>query len=117
MLPYGMASVRIPEKIMLLLAPLLRLPEGVHLPLAIECDDLNLLKRVAMNTDTVLACADVGAKDEEVGGQLVRLTTSDLPIHSSDTGVVSLKGRSYSPMAQYAVDFLALLGLQQSKPS
>jgi DNA-binding transcriptional LysR family regulator len=116
LLLYGLASVRIPEKVMLLLAPLMGLPEGVRLPLAIECDDLNMLKRVAMDTDTVLASADAGAKDEEAGGQLVRLTTSDLPSHFSDTGVVSLKGRSYSPMAQYAVDFLALLGLQQTKP-
>jgi DNA-binding transcriptional LysR family regulator len=117
LLPYGIASVRIPDKILFLLAPLMGLPQGVRLPLAVECDDLNLLKRVAMQTDTVLACADVGTLEEVSEGRLVRLTTSDLPTHFSDMGVVSLKGRSYSPMAQYAVDFLALLGLQQAKPS
>ena len=117
LLPYGLASVRIPDKILFLLAPMMGLPEGVRLPLAIECDDLNLLKRVAMDTDTVLACADAGALEEVAGGRLVRLTTSDLPTQFSDMGVVSLKGRSYSPMAQYAVDFLALLGLQQDRPS
>jgi DNA-binding transcriptional LysR family regulator len=117
LLPYGLASVRIPDKILLLLAPLMGLPEGVRLPLAIECDDLNLLKAVAMDSDTVLACADAGTLDEVAANKLVRLTTTDLPTQFSDMGVVCLKGRSYSPMAQYAVDFLALLGQRQAKVS
>lgn len=116
-LSYGLASVRLPEKILLAMAPLMGLPEGVRLPLAIECDDLNVLKRVTMQTETVLACADAGVLEEVSAGRLMRLATSDLPTQFSDMGVVSLKGRSYSPMAQYAVDFLALLGLQQAKPS
>ncbi|QTN27184.1 LysR family transcriptional regulator [Rhodoferax sp. AJA081-3] len=116
LLPYGLASVRVPEKILLLLASLMGLPQDVRLPLAIECDDLNLLKTVAMATDTVVACADAGALEEVADGRLVRLTTSDIPTQFSDLGVVSLKGRSYSPMAQYAVDFLAMLGLQQTRP-
>ena len=117
LLPYGLASVRVPEKILYLLAPLMGLPEGIRLPLALalECDDLNLLKTVAMTTDTVVACADAGALEEVAEGRLVRLTTSDIPTQFSDMGVVSLKGRSYSPMAQYAVDFLAVLGLQHAK--
>lgn len=114
-LPYGLASVRVPDKILLLLAPLLGLPDGTRLPLALECDDLNLLKSVAMGTDTVVACADAGALDEVAEGRLVRLSTSDIPTQFSDMGVVSLKGRSYSPMAQYAVDFLATLGLQHAR--
>ena len=115
LLPYGLASVRVPEKILLFLATLMGLPEGIRLPLAIECDDLNLLKTVAMATDTVVACADAGALQEVAEGRLVRLTTSDIPTQFSDMGVVSLKGRSYSPMAQYAVDFLAMLGLQHAR--
>ena len=115
LLPYGLASVRVPDKILFLLASLMGLPQGIRLPLAIECDDLNLLKTVAMATDTVVACADAGALEELADGRLVRLTTSDIPTQFSDLGVVSLKGRSYSPMAQYAVDFLARLGLQQAR--
>nr|WP_315487737.1 LysR family transcriptional regulator [uncultured Rhodoferax sp.] len=116
LLPYGIASVRVPEKILFLMASLMGLPEGVRLPLAIECDDLNLLKTVAMATDTVVACADAGAREEVADGRLVRLTTPDLPTQFSDVGVVSLKGRSFSPMAQYAVDFLTQLGLEQVRP-
>lgn len=117
LLPYGVASVRVPEKILLVLGSLMGLPEGVRLPLALECDDLHLLKAVAMGTDTVLACADAGALQEVADGRLVRLNTPGIPAQFSDLGVVSLKGRSYSPMAQYAVDFLAELGLLQARPS
>ncbi len=116
LLPYGLASVRIPDKILFALAPLMGLPQGMRLPLAIECDDLNLLKSVAIATDTVVACVDAGAVEEVASGQLVLLKTSDIPTQFSDMGVVSLKGRSFSPMARYAVDFLAMLGLQQARP-
>ncbi len=115
LLPYGLASVRVPDQILFVLASLMGLPEGVRLPLALECDDLNLLKTVGMATDTVVACADASTLEEVAGGRLVRLTISDIPTQFSDLGVVSLKGRSYSPMAQFAVDFLAQLGLQRAR--
>jgi DNA-binding transcriptional LysR family regulator len=81
-------------------------PDGTLLPVALECDDLNLLKTVAMNTDTVLACADTAAVQEVETGRLFRLAVAGLPPVFSDMGVVSLHGRSFSPMAQFAVDFL-----------
>lgn len=113
-LPYGLASVRLPDAVLCFLAPLMGLAEGTRLPLAVECDDLNLLKTVALNTDTVLACADAGAAQEVASGHLVRLEVIDLPLMFSDLGVVSLKGRSYSLMAQFAVDFLTRLGQRQA---
>lgn len=114
LLPYGVASVRLPEAIRLFLASLMGLATGTQLPLAVECDDLNLLKSVALSTDTVLACTDAGAVQEVVAARLVRLEVIDLPPMYSDMGVVSLKGRSYSPMAQFAVEFLTRLGQTQA---
>lgn len=114
LLPYGLASVRLPEPIRLFLAPLMGLAVGAQLPLAVECDDLNLLKSVALNTDTVLACTDAGAVQEVAAARLVRLEVIDLPLMFSDMGVVSLKGRSYSPMAQFAVEFLTRVGRTQA---
>lgn len=115
LLSYGLASVRLPDPIRLVLAALLGLPEGTPVPLAVECDDLHLLKGVALSTDTVLACADAGAQAELADGRLVRLQINGFPTFFSDMGVVSLRGRSYSPMAQFAVDFLTRLGQQQSQ--
>ena len=114
LMPYGLASVRVPEVILRLLAPVMRFPDGTLLPLALECDDLNLLKTVAMNTDTVLACADTATTQEVETAKLFRLVVAGLPPMFSDMGVVSLKGRSFSPMAQFAVDFLMRWGEQQA---
>jgi len=116
-LPYGLASVRLPDAVLCFLAPLMGLAEGMRLPLAVECDDLNLLKTVALNTNTVLACADAGVVQEVASGHLVRLEVIDLPLMFSDLGVVSLKGRSYSLMAQFAVEFLTQLGQRQAAPA
>ena len=114
LMPYGLASVRVPEVILRQLAPVMGFPDGTLLPLALECDDLNLLKTVAMNTDTVLACADTATTQEVETAKLFRLVVAGLPPMFSDMGVVSLKGRSFSPMAQFAVDFLMRWGEQQA---
>lgn len=116
MVPFGLASVRIPEAVALSLAPFFGLAEGTRLPSAVECDDITVLKSVAMNTDTVLACADAATLQEVSDKRLVRLHVAGLPPLYSDMGVVSLKGRSFSPMAQFAVDFLSALGKQQAPP-
>ena len=104
---YGLASVHLPEAMSLLIAPLMGLQEGTRLPLALECDDVHVLKTVTMRTDTVLGCAEAATKQEVQAGQLVKLELQGFPPFASDMGVVSLKGRSYSPMAQFAVDHLA----------
>lgn len=109
---YGLACVHVPEEVLRLLAPVMGLPDGTLLPLALECDDINLLKKVAMGTTTVLACADAATTEEVASNRLVRLNVEGLPPTFSDMGVVSLKGRSYSLMAQFAVDYLIQWGKQ-----
>ncbi len=113
LLPYGLASVRIPETLRAFLGEAMGLEKGERLPLAVECDDLNLLKTVAMTTDTVLACPDAAAHQEEESAALVRLNVSDLPPLSNEMCVFSLKGRSHSHMAQFALGFLSALATQQ----
>jgi DNA-binding transcriptional LysR family regulator len=113
LLPYGIASVRVPESIRAMLGSLMGLEQGSLMPLAIECDDLNLLKTVSMATDTVLACPDAGAVQEVQGGRLARLHLGDLPPIFNEMGLFSLKGRSHSPMAQFAVDYFVKAGAEQ----
>ena len=115
LLPYGIASVRIPESVREMIGRLMGLAEGVLLPLAIECDDISVLKIVAMTTDSVVACVDAGMNVEVSSGQLVHLEVSDLPPVFADMGVVSLKGRSYSLMAKFAVDYLTSLSATQTE--
>jgi DNA-binding transcriptional LysR family regulator len=110
LMPYGLASVHAPEAVMRAMAPLMGMPAGSLLSLSLECDDLHLLKTVAAQTDTVLVCPDASAVQEVAQKRLVRLQVQGLPPVFSDMGVVSLKGRSFSLIAQFAVDFLTELG-------
>ena len=111
-LQYGLASVQVHESILLLLGPLMGLPAGVRMPLAVECDDLSLLTKVTLETDTVLACPLTGVQDAVAAQRLVRIAVEGLPPLGSNLGVVALKGRSFSPLARYAVDWLTKANLQ-----
>lgn len=106
MVTFGLASVRLPEEIKRLFRQLLGLFADDHLPVSVECDDVHLLKHVTLHSDTVLACSDAAVRGELEAGQLQRLQVPGLPPMYSDMGVVSLRGRSFSPMADFAVDFL-----------
>ena len=112
-LPFGLASVRLPQEIRAAVGRLLGLADDAPLPLAVECDDVGLLKQIALSTDTVLASTHPAVRAEEAAGQFVRLVMAGLPPLHSAMGIVSLKGRSHSPMAQFAVDYLMDLARQQ----
>ena len=106
MAPFGLASVRLPVEIKQQFRQLLNLSADAHLPISVECDDVHLLKHVALNSDTVLASTDAAVQNEVEAGSLVALDLQGMPPMYANMGVVSLKGRSFSPMAEFAVDFL-----------
>lgn len=82
-----------------------------------ECDDLTLLKSLAMTTDTVIGSTDAGSLQDVQGARLVRLVIADIPALYADMAIVSLKGRSYSLMAQFAVDFIVRQAQSISQPA
>jgi len=100
---FGVGSVRLPRSVRATLARLLNLPPGDALPLALECDDVETLKRVALATDTVLAAPDASVAALVEQGVLVHLTLAGLPPLFSEMGVVTLRGRTPSPMAEVIV--------------
>jgi DNA-binding transcriptional LysR family regulator len=104
LLPYGLASVRLPKAVVEQFAALLGVPPGQNLPLAMECDDVATLKRVAMATDTVLGCTHAAVAAELAAGTLVQLPLRGLPPLYAQMGLVALAGRSHSPVAQFVVD-------------
>lgn len=107
--PYGLATVRLPQAVRSALGQLLALPPGSSLPLALECDHVPTLKRAALDSDTVLAIVHAAVAEEIAAGQLHPLSMEGMPPMYSEMGIVSLKGRSYSPAAQFAVAHLQAL--------
>lgn len=106
MLPYGFASVRLPTEVKRQLRHVLGLQADDALPISVECDDVRLLKHIAMHSDTVLGSTNAAVRDEVQTGQLMALVLKGLPPMHASMGIVSLKGRSFSPMAEFTVDFL-----------
>ena len=54
----------------------------------------------------ILCCRKPSSRDEVAANRLVPIAVVGLPTLGSDLGVVALKGRSFSPLARYAVDRL-----------
>lgn len=106
---YGLATVRLPQIIRIGLAKILALEEGAALPLALECDDVLTLKRTALGSDTVLAMVHAAVADEVATGELCPIILPGIPSLYSEMGIVSLRGRSHSPVAHFVIERLRQL--------
>lgn len=100
---HGMAATRLPTPMKGLIAGLIGLPKGQMPAMALECDDMALLRTLAQDTDTVIAASDASVQASVRAGALVRLAVTDLPQVYSEMGVVTLVNRTPSPMAQLAI--------------
>jgi len=106
---YGVATTRLPAAVLTALAAVLGLPAGQLPDLALECDDVALLRRVALSTDTVLGVSHAAVEADVEAGRLVPLSVEGLPPLFVDMGVVTLRNRSPSPMARRAIELIALV--------
>jgi DNA-binding transcriptional LysR family regulator len=97
---HGVASVRLPKSVGAALARLLELPPHAALPIALECDDVEVLKKTALDSDVVLGAPHAAVEAELRSGALLKLRVSGLPPLFSSMGIVTLRGRTPSPMAE-----------------
>ena len=109
LLPYGVATVDVAQPIQLELGRLAGLASGAGFPMAVTCDDVQVLKGVALATDTVAVCPVGGVAAEVQQGALGRLAVTDVEPRCAPTGVGSLRGRSFSAMAEFAIGVLGRL--------
>ncbi|MDM0034314.1 LysR family transcriptional regulator [Variovorax sp. J22P271] len=97
---HGVLTVRLPEGVRAVIAQLLGLPSVAELSLALECDHVDLLKDIALGCDSVLAAPHAAVAHEVEAGRLRALDIGGLPPMASEMGVVTLNGRTPSPMAK-----------------
>jgi DNA-binding transcriptional LysR family regulator len=100
---YGVASTKWPMGVRAAIGRLIGLPPGEMPTLALECDDVSLLRALALSTDTLLAATDAGCSANVASGDLVRIEVKDLPEVYSEMGIVVLVNRTPSPMARRAI--------------
>lgn len=113
LVPFGLASVHVPEALLFGLGQLAGVPADTPLTSVVTCDDMQILKGLALRTDTVISCPVAGVMQSVLSGELCALQVTGLPPLFAEVGLVSLRGRSLSPMAEFAVNFLA--GMPQLK--
>ncbi|CAN7763785.1 LysR family transcriptional regulator [Variovorax sp. LjRoot84] len=107
---HGVLSVRLPAGVRAVVTRLLGLGSSAELSLALECDDVEVLKQVALASDSVLAAPDAAVAQEVAAGRLHALEVTGLPSQSSEMGVVTLRGRTPSPMAELIIGRLPTTG-------
>ena len=102
----GVATVRLPKSVAAALARLLELPLQVPLPVALECDDVEVLKKTVLACDAVLGAPHGAVQGEVRSGALRQLRITGLPPLFSAMGIVTLRGRTPSPMAGTIIERL-----------
>jgi DNA-binding transcriptional LysR family regulator len=113
LLPYGVASVDIAQQIYKDMGAIAGLPPGTPFPIAVTCNDVSVLKQLAQMSNTVIACPQTSVEQELAAGTLVRLRLSDVSPLKAEFAIVSLRGRSFSGIADYAIAFLRTLVAKQ----
>lgn len=117
LIPFGLASARLPEQAEARLRKLLGRADDERLPIAVECDDVQLVKRITLGSDTVMVGTEGIVREELAAGLLQPLKIEAFPKSYAQISVVTLRGRSHSPMTEYALDFLGKLAAMQEAAS
>ncbi|MGJ7511323.1 LysR family transcriptional regulator [Variovorax sp. GT1P44] len=97
---HGVLSVRLPAEVRAALSRMLGIGSSDGLPLALECDDVGVLKDIALASDSVLATTHAAIAQEVAEGRLHPVKVAGLPHLAAQTGVATLRGRTPSPMAE-----------------
>ncbi|MDE2398526.1 MAG: LysR family transcriptional regulator [Burkholderiales bacterium] len=112
----GIASVRLPDAVKTGLAAALGLPLGAPAALALECDDVSLIKSVVLQGDSVLALTDAAVRAETESGVLRRLVLRDMPPLYAEMGLARLRNRTPSPAAQKVAALIETVAARVNAP-
>lgn len=99
LLSYGFAAALLPAALSAQLHAALQLAPDAPLPMALECDNIAILKHLVCSDDAVLLSTTCSVAAELATGQLRPLPWPDMPQAYGEYGIVELAGRSQSPAA------------------
>ncbi|MES2129997.1 MAG: LysR family transcriptional regulator [Pseudomonadota bacterium] len=104
MIPYGFTSLLLPKELRAMLRNIIGLAPGAALPIALECDNVTVIKQLAMEEDVILLATEAAAADEIRSGRLMPLHFKNLPPLYAQIGIVALSGRTLSPAAKLVIE-------------
>lgn len=106
MLPYGLASLKMPAGLRAAIGRLCGLDAHERLPVALECDNVRLLADLARSENVLLLATEAAVAQDVRDGALVPLGFNHQPSLYAEIGVVQLYGRSLSPGAALVLGHL-----------
>lgn len=98
--PFGVVATFLPAHGKELLARLLGLPSASDLTIALECDDIPTLHALALRSDTVVISTEQAVRCGSLAQALRQVQVIDFPAAEVEMGIVRLRRRTLSPMAQ-----------------
>jgi DNA-binding transcriptional LysR family regulator len=114
-LDYPLVSARLLDPRKKVLENYLEVTAGRTLRLSVVCDNPVVLKYVTLNSDAIAITSFVSGHDETTKGNLVALPVPRSIDLSSELVVVSLKGRTFSPIAQSLIERMRQLAIELAK--
>jgi DNA-binding transcriptional LysR family regulator len=102
----GVVTSHYPEAIKAGFAERLKSPPGEFPKPAVQCDDVALLKALALRTDSVLALTEATVRCELDAGALQQLDVRDSPPIFAEMGLASLRNRTLSPAAREVIGLI-----------
>ncbi|MCS6765411.1 MAG: LysR family transcriptional regulator [Candidatus Protistobacter heckmanni] len=100
---YRLAATKLPELARRNVAALYGLDDADSLPLALQCDSVDLLGDVALQTDTVIFATYEAIRGALDAGRLVSLAVDFAASGPLKLAVVHRKGRTLSPAAEWLI--------------
>lgn len=118
-LDYSWAAVRFNDAVASRLRRLFELPPGTPLPLALNCNDLSLLRQMVLDSDVLLLTWRSWLTHDLSSGAMLDLAARVQPALPMEMlylncAIVQLAGRTLSPVARHAVELILEQG--QSAP-
>jgi len=112
---HGVASTKLPMAIKLALGKLLGLPPGELPRMMLECDDVKLLHGIALTTDTVVATTAIAVSMNVESRGLQPVQIAGMPVLHVEMGIVSLRNRAASPMAQRVREAICCTAVERAQ--
>lgn len=99
LLLYGFALNSLPNASLIKLRYMLELTPDQPLAVALKCDNLSVLKELAINDDLILGTTQAAVEEDLRAGTLLALPFPETGSIFTEIGIVQLSGRTLSPAA------------------
>jgi DNA-binding transcriptional LysR family regulator len=105
---HGVAATKITPTLEATLSRALGLHQDQSPTLALQCDDVDVLHHTALSSDTVIISTDLAVRRKGHIKLLRKLDVIDFPTAYVSIGIISLRKRSYSPMAREIIGVIRI---------